>query len=81
MTAEIPVDTQLALSLYRQMLVIRKFEESAVELFSKGLITGSTHPCIGQEAIPAGVCSALEKHDLVLATYRGHGAAIAGVRP
>jgi len=76
MTA-IHANTELALSLYRQMLVIRKFEESAVELFSKGLITGSTHPCIGQEAIPAGACSALQKRDLVLATYRGHGVAIA----
>ena len=44
---EQPVDVQLALSLYRQMLLIRKFEESALDLFSKGLITGSTHPCIG----------------------------------
>ena len=52
-------DTELALSLYRQMLVIRKFEESAVELFSKGLITGSTHPCIGQEAIAAGASSVM----------------------
>jgi TPP-dependent pyruvate/acetoin dehydrogenase alpha subunit len=70
-------ETELKLSLYRQMLVIRKFEESALELFSKGLITGSTHPCIGQEAIAVGACSALQKHDLVLATYRGHGVAIA----
>jgi acetoin:2,6-dichlorophenolindophenol oxidoreductase subunit alpha len=71
------VDTQLGLALYRQMLVIRKFEEAAVELFSKGLITGSTHPCIGQEAIAVGACSALHKSDLALATYRGHGVALA----
>jgi len=70
-------DTQLALRLYRQMLVIRKFEEAAIKLFSKGLITGSTHPCIGQEAIAVGACSALENNDLVLATYRGHGVALA----
>jgi pyruvate dehydrogenase E1 component alpha subunit len=68
---------QVALDLYRQMLVIRKFEEAAVELFSKGLITGSTHPCIGQEAIAAGACAGLERSDLVLATYRGHGVALA----
>lgn len=65
------------LSLYAQMSTIRAFEEAAIELFAKGLITGSTHPCIGQEAISAGACSALEPDDLVLATYRGHGAAIA----
>jgi acetoin:2,6-dichlorophenolindophenol oxidoreductase subunit alpha len=76
------VDLELAHTLYRQMLVIRKFEENALELFSKGLITGSTHPCIGQEAIAVGACSALEKHDLALATYRGHGVAVAkGIDP
>ncbi len=77
MTPAIQSDTEVAVSLYRQMLIIRKFEEAALDLFSKGLITGSTHPCIGQEAIPVGVCSALEPDDLVLATYRGHGAALA----
>ena len=71
------VDVQLALSLYQQMVLIRRFEESAIELFAKGMITGSTHPCIGQEAIPVGVCSALEPSDFILATYRGHGAALA----
>src|SRR5438094_3502076 len=68
---------QELLALYRQMLLIRLFEEQAIELFAKGLITGSTHPCIGQEAISVGVCSALRKEDQVLATYRGHGAALA----
>jgi acetoin:2,6-dichlorophenolindophenol oxidoreductase subunit alpha len=72
-----PIDTHLARSLYRAMLTIRKFEERAVELFAKSLITGSTHPCIGQEAIAVGVCAALQPSDLVLATYRGHGVAIA----
>ena len=66
-----------SLSLYRQMVLIRLFEERAIELFAKGHITGSTHPCIGQEAIPVGCCAALRPDDLVLATYRGHGAAIA----
>ena len=59
------------------MMLIRVFEENAIELFGKGLITGSTHPCIAQEAISVGACSALGPHDLVLATYRGHGAALA----
>src|SRR5260370_4053106 len=77
MTSASAIDVQTHLTLYEQMLVIRKFEEAAVELFAKGLITGSTHPCIGQEAIPVGACAALEPEDLILATYRGHGAAIA----
>jgi TPP-dependent pyruvate/acetoin dehydrogenase alpha subunit len=62
---------------YRQMLLIRYFEEQAIQMFGKGLITGSTHPYIGQEAIAVGACSVLRNEDQVLATYRGHGAAIA----
>src|SRR3990172_1025681 len=65
------------LSLYFKMQLIRAFEESAIELFAKGLITGSTHPCIGQEAIAVGACAALDPDDKILATYRGHGEAIA----
>jgi pyruvate dehydrogenase E1 component alpha subunit len=64
-------------NLYRKMVLIRTFEERAVELFGKGLITGSTHPCIAQEATSVGVCAALRPDDLVLATYRGHGVALA----
>jgi pyruvate dehydrogenase E1 component alpha subunit len=69
--------TTEALQWYRQMALIRAFEEAAVKLFAEGLITGSTHPCIAQEATCVGVCAALEPQDLVLATYRGHGAALA----
>ena len=64
-------------AIYRKMVRIRNFEDRAVELFGKGMITGSTHPCIAQEAISVGACAALEPQDLVLATYRGHGAALA----
>lgn len=64
-------------ALYSQMLLIRLFEDKAIELFAKGFITGTTHPYIGQEAVSVGVCSALGKEDQALATYRGHGAAIA----
>jgi len=65
------------LPLYRQMVLIRSFEEHAIELFAQGMITGSTHPCIAQEAISVGACSTLEPGDHVLATYRGHGIALA----
>jgi TPP-dependent pyruvate/acetoin dehydrogenase alpha subunit len=66
-----------ALALYRTMRLIRRFEERALELFAEGLIAGSTHPCIGQEAIAAGACAALHPDDYALATYRGHGVALA----
>jgi TPP-dependent pyruvate/acetoin dehydrogenase alpha subunit len=68
---------QEPIRLYRQMVLIRKFEECAIELFSQGMITGSTHPCIAQEATAVGACSVLKPGDLVLATYRGHGIALA----
>ena len=77
----IPAGTSRSLedlvTMYRKMVLIRNFEDRAVELFGQGLITGSTHPCIAQEAIAVGACDALEAQDLVLATYRGHGAALA----
>lgn len=75
MTTDFSVDQLL--ERYHRMVMIRAFEESAIDLFAKGLITGSTHPSIGQEAIAVGACSALEPTDKILATYRGHGEAIA----
>lgn len=66
-----------SLLYYQRMVMIRTFEQRALELFGQGLITGSTHLCIAQEATPLGVCAALKPDDLVLATYRGHGIAIA----
>ena len=68
--------------LYRDMARVRAFEEEAVAAFRAGLIPGSTHPCIGQEAIKAGALDVIEPGDLVLATYRGHGEALLkGVGP
>ncbi len=66
-----------SLSYYHRMVMIRAFEQRALELFGQGLITGSTHLCIAQEATSLGVCAALRPDDLVLATYRGHGIALA----
>ncbi len=64
------------LDLYRRMSVIRQFEQRCLELSRAGFIKGSIHLCLGQEAIPVGVCAALEPSDRVIATYRGHGWAI-----
>ena len=65
------------LDLYRTMARIRAFEEQVVDAYNARLVPGSTHPCIGQEASKVGTISALAANDLVLATYRGHGEAIA----
>src|ERR1041384_6350405 len=62
---------------YRQMLVIRKFEETIRDLYQKGKIRGSFHPCVGQEATAVGGCWAIRKEDYMTCTYRGHGQAIA----
>jgi pyruvate dehydrogenase E1 component alpha subunit len=62
--------------LYRNMVRVRAFEEEIVDAFRAGLIPGSTHPCIGQEAIKVGAVDAIEQTDLILATYRGHAEAL-----
>jgi 2-oxoisovalerate dehydrogenase E1 component len=65
----------------RRMTTIRRFEERSLELASEGLIQGSIHLCLGQEAIPVGALAALEPRDRVLCTYRGHGWALAAGVP
>lgn len=62
---------------YRQMLIIRKFEEAIRDLFQQGKIRGSFHPCVGQEATAVGGCWALRPDDYMTCTYRGHGHALA----
>ena len=70
----------------RELLVrgieIRATEERIQELFNDGLVRGSTHLCIGQEAVSLGIAREARPSDLVVATYRGHGIALAlGVTP
>jgi acetoin:2,6-dichlorophenolindophenol oxidoreductase subunit alpha len=65
------------LDLLGRMTSIRRFEEEIQRRFLKGDIPGTTHLCVGQEAVPVGVSSALRDGDLTAATYRGHGAALA----
>ncbi len=59
--------------LYRQALRIRKFEECVSRLLADGTLGGTTHLCIGQEAVPVGVSSRLRPHDQVVSNHRGHG--------
>jgi len=65
------------LERYGLMLLIRLFETEMQRLFLKGEVHGTTHLCAGQEAVPVGVCSALEPGDYLAGTYRGHGHALA----
>jgi len=75
-------DLDLYTRIYRQMLLIRGFEDLVQSLFLKGEVYGTTHLYSGQEAVATGVASLLEERDRVAATYRGHGHALAvGVDP
>jgi acetoin:2,6-dichlorophenolindophenol oxidoreductase subunit alpha len=65
------------LDRYARMRLIRRFEQEIHRLFLKGEVHGTTHLSAGQEAVPVGVCSALEPGDYVAGTYRGHGHALA----
>jgi len=59
--------------LYYRMALIRAFEEKVLFLFEKGILKGTTHVCIGQEAIAVGSCSELNKGDYVVSSHRSHG--------
>jgi pyruvate dehydrogenase E1 component alpha subunit len=71
------------LSLYEQMLLIRRFEERAGQLYGLGLIGGFCHLYIGQEAVAVGLQSALDPaRDSVITGYRDHGHMLAyGIDP
>jgi TPP-dependent pyruvate/acetoin dehydrogenase alpha subunit len=63
-----------AKGLYAGMVLIRRFEETLLELFSAGKLHGTTHTCIGQEADAMGVISCLEpERDVVVSNHRCHG--------
>jgi pyruvate dehydrogenase E1 component alpha subunit len=65
------------LSLYRQMLLIRRFEEKSAEMYALAKIAGFLHLYIGEEAIAVGVCAALRPDDYVISAYRDHGHCLA----
>jgi 2-oxoisovalerate dehydrogenase E1 component len=70
------------LSLYHQMLVIRRCEEQLAKSHQSGLIHGACHTYVGQEAVAVGVCAHLRRDDVIFSTHRGHGHALAkGVNP
>lgn len=70
------MDKQEYLDLYRQMVVIRRLEEKAAELYQQGKIGGFLHLYIGQEAVSTGLVAARKPQDRVITAYRDHGFAI-----
>lgn len=61
----------------RQMHLIRQFEEGAEQAYMRGLVHGTMHLSIGQEASATGVCAVLQPQDVITSTHRGHGHCIA----
>lgn len=76
------MDAKKGLLLLYQMLLIRRFEEKAAELYTKAKIRGFLHLYIGEEATAVGIMQALTDNDTILSTYREHGHALArGIDP
>jgi TPP-dependent pyruvate/acetoin dehydrogenase alpha subunit len=66
-------DRDKMMEMYVQMVRIRLFEEKIDQLFMKGVLPGSVHTSIGQEAVAVGICQALQEDDLVIGGHRSHG--------
>jgi TPP-dependent pyruvate/acetoin dehydrogenase alpha subunit len=62
---------------YRLMQLIRVFEDRAAELFQQGVIFGTAHSCVGQEAIAVGAAGVMRKGDYLVGHHRSHGHLIA----
>jgi TPP-dependent pyruvate/acetoin dehydrogenase alpha subunit len=71
------VGSGLLETMYETALLIRRFEQRAIEQYRLGNIRGYLHPYLGQEAIAVGAILALEPEDYIVSTHRGHGHAIA----
>ena len=70
-------DATSATRTLRTMWQIRRFEEAVDDLFARGLMHGTMHLSIGQEASATGTCFALRDDDAITSTHRGHGHCIA----
>jgi 2-oxoisovalerate dehydrogenase E1 component len=75
-TANLP-DREILLDLFKQMVLLRRFESVAQIACRKGETPGFLHLYIGEEAVASGVCAHLRRTDWVTSTHRGHGHALA----
>jgi pyruvate dehydrogenase E1 component alpha subunit len=71
------LDTSDLTRMLHAMILIREFDELAIQLRVAGKIYGAVHPYVGQEAVAVGVCATLTAQDRVTSTHRGHGHCIA----
>lgn len=77
MTTDLARDAAAATEVLETMWSIRRFEEAVEDLYGRGLMHGTMHLSIGQEAVPTGATLALRQDDAITSTHRGHGHAIA----
>jgi pyruvate dehydrogenase E1 component alpha subunit len=80
-TAAATPELETRLAIYRTMVECRRFEVRAQELFFEGLVRGTTHLGVGQEAVAAGFAAAMRADDWTFATYRGHNHALSRGTP
>jgi 2-oxoisovalerate dehydrogenase E1 component len=71
------LEPDVLLQIYTTMRRIRAFENRTDELFKKGIVKGTAHSYVGEEAIASGVCAALNEGDYIASYHRGHGHCIA----
>src|SRR6266404_5636164 len=71
------VDKPQVAQMLHTMILIREFDELAIQLRVAGKIYGAVHPYVGEEAVAVGVCAALRVTDRITSTHRGHGHCIA----
>jgi acetoin:2,6-dichlorophenolindophenol oxidoreductase subunit alpha len=74
---ELALSEEQLKSMLRQMILIRRFDETALQLIWDKRINGVVHPYIGEESSAVGICSALRSDDRVISNHRGHGHCIA----
>ena len=72
-----PADRPPLVEQYRLMALIRRFEDRAAELFQQGVIVGTAHSCVGQEAIAVGAAGVMRPTDFLVGHHRSHGHLIA----
>ena len=72
-----PLSVDTLEGLYETMVRIRRFDEKTAELFNAGLVKGTAHSYVGQEAVATGACAPLRHDDAVVGNHRGHGHCIA----
>jgi len=76
------MDKKEYLNLYKEMVIIRRLEERAAELYQQGKVGGFLHLYIGQEAVSTGIASVRQPQDRIITAYRDHGWAISsGIDP